>query len=232
MIHRPHLQIKKLSLNENRSFEAITINLNITTKSYLFSTIYRAPYSSKQKVTMLIFLEEFPEHVSSMLRCSKNVIILGDFNTTWNKPEHPDTTSLREIFDMYDLHQHINIQTHQLGNTLDWLISNSPDTIQDITSKDFMSDHNIEWKRPIQSQWGKLHEWLEKQPWCKQQEYTTTELQELQRCYKEGNRQTCPIKNKDQNEKKNKTHGLTGMHKGSKHKEGWPKRDGSNLNTM
>ena len=39
VIHRPHLYIKKLSFNENRSFEAITINLNITTKSYLFSTI-------------------------------------------------------------------------------------------------------------------------------------------------------------------------------------------------
>ena len=180
MICMPHLHIKKLSFNENRSFEALTINLNITTKSYLLSTIYRAPYSSKQQVTMLTFLEEFPEHVSSMLRSSKNVIILGDFNIPWNKPEHPDTTSLKEIFDMYDLHQHINIQTHKLGNTLDWLISNSPDTIQDITSKDFMSDHIIEWKfqinqkvtekkgnyqkRSIQSQGGKLQEGLEKQP--------------------------------------------------------------------
>ena len=150
MIHRAHLNIKKLSFNENRSFEAITINLNITTKSFLLSTIFRAPYSSKQQVTILTFLEEFPEHVSSMLRSSKNVIILGDFNIPWNKPDHPDITSLREILDMYNLHQHINIQTHKLGNTLDWLISNSPDTIHDITGKDFMSDHNIiEWKLQI-----------------------------------------------------------------------------------
>ena len=98
----------------------------------------------------LTFLEGFPEHVSSMLRSSKNVIILGDFNIPWNKPEHSDTITMREILDMYYLHQHINIQTHKLGNTLDWLISNSPDTIQDITSKDFLSDHNIiEWKFQI-----------------------------------------------------------------------------------
>ena len=117
VIHRPHLHIKKLSFNENRSFEAITINLNITTKSYLLSTIYRAPYSLKQPVTMLTFLEEFPEHVSSMLRSSKNVIIIGDFNIPWNTPEHPNTISMTEILDMYDLHQHINIQRHKLGNT-------------------------------------------------------------------------------------------------------------------
>ena len=51
---------------------------------------------------------------------------------------------------MYDLHQHINIQRHKLGNTLDWLISSSPETIQDITSKDFLSDHSIiKWKFQI-----------------------------------------------------------------------------------
>ena len=31
VIYRPHLHIKKLSFNEHTSFEAITINLNITT---------------------------------------------------------------------------------------------------------------------------------------------------------------------------------------------------------
>ena len=41
----------------------------------------------------------------------------------------------------------------------------------------------------------------------------------------------APLKTKTKM-KKNKTHGLTRLHKGSKHKEGWLKRDGSNLNTM
>ena len=142
VIYRSHLHVKKYSFNEHTSFEAI-INLNIITKSYLLSTIYRAPYSSKKPVTMQTFLEEFPDHISSLLRSSKNVIILEDFNIPWNKPEHPDTTSMQEILDMYDLHQHINVQTHKLGNTVNWLISNSPETIQDITSKDFLLDHSI-----------------------------------------------------------------------------------------
>ena len=99
---------------------------------------------------MLTFLDEFLDHISSLFRSSKNIIILGDFNIPWNKSEHPDTTSMQEILDMHGLHQHIHIQTHKLGNTLDWLISNSPDTIQDITNKDFLSDHYIiEWKFQI-----------------------------------------------------------------------------------
>ena len=150
VIYRPHLHIKKLSFKGHTSFEAVTINLNITTKSYLLLTIYRTPYSAKQPITMQTFLEEFPDHISCLLRSSNNVIILGDINIPWNRPDHPDTTSMQEILDMYDLHQHINIQTHKLGNTLNWLISSSPEIIQDITSKDFLSDHSIiEWKFQI-----------------------------------------------------------------------------------
>ena len=112
VIYESHLHVKKLSFNEYTSFEALTVNLDITTKSYLFSAIYRAPYSIKQPVTMLTFLEEFPDHISSLLRSSKNIIILGDFNIPWNKPENPNTTSMQEILDMHDLHQHIYIYTH------------------------------------------------------------------------------------------------------------------------
>ena len=150
VMHKSHLHVKKLSFNEHISSESITINLNITTKSYLFLTICRAPYSAKQPVTMLTFLEEFPVHISSLFRSSRDVIILGDFNISWNKPKHPNTTSMQEILDMYDLHQHINIQTHKHGNTLDWLISNSPETIKDIMNKDLLSHHSIiEWKLQI-----------------------------------------------------------------------------------
>ena len=145
VIYKTHLQVKKLAFNQYTSFKSLTINLNISTISYLFSTIYRTPYSTKQPITMLTFLDEFPDHISNLLRSSRNISILGDFNIPWNISEHPDTTSMQEIMDMHDLKQHI--QMHKLGNTLDWLISNSPNNILDITNKDFLLDHCIiKWK--------------------------------------------------------------------------------------
>ena len=147
VIYKSHLQVKKLSFNQCTSFKSLTINLNISTKSYLFSIIYRTPYSTKQPITMLTFLDEFPDHISNLLRSSRNISILGDFNIPWNISEHPDTTSMQKIMDMCDLKQHIHMQMHKLGNTLDWLISNSPNNILDIANKDFLSDHCIiEWK--------------------------------------------------------------------------------------
>ena len=135
--------MKKLSFNEYTSFKSLTINLNISTKSYLFLTIYRIPYSIKQLITMQTFLDEFLDHISDLLRSSRNISILGDFNIPWNISEHLDTTSMQEIMDMHDLKQYIYLQTHKLGNTLDWLISNSPNNIMNITNNDFLSDHCI-----------------------------------------------------------------------------------------
>ena len=114
---------------------------------FFFSTIYRAPYSTKQPTTMLTFLDEFPDHISTLFRNSRNINIVGDFNIPWNIVDHPDTISMQEVMDMYDLKQHIHTQMHKLGNTLDWLISKNPTSIQDITNKDFLSNHCIiEWE--------------------------------------------------------------------------------------
>ena len=147
VIYKTHLQVKKLSFNEYTSFKSLTMNLNISTKPYLFLTIYRTRYSTKQPITMLTFLDEFPDHILNLFRSSRNISILGDFNISWNISEHLDTTRMQEIMDMHDLKQHIYIQTHKLGNTLNWLISNSSNNILDITNKDFLLDHCIiEWK--------------------------------------------------------------------------------------
>ena len=44
VIYKSHLHVKKLSFKEYTPFEALTVKLDITAKSYFFSTIYRAPY--------------------------------------------------------------------------------------------------------------------------------------------------------------------------------------------
>ena len=76
--------------------------------------------------------------------------ISGDFNIPWNKPDNPDTISMQDILDMHGLNQQIHTQTHKCGNTLHWLISNTANTIQNITNKDYLSDHSlIEWKFQI-----------------------------------------------------------------------------------
>ena len=204
VINKSDLQVKKLSFNEYTSFESLTINLNISTKSYLFLTIYRTPYSTKQPITMLTFLDEFPDHISTLLRSSRNISILGDFNFPWNIAKYPHTTSMQEIMDMHDLKQHIHIQMCKLGNTLDWLISNSPDNILDITNKDFLLGHCInEWKFQVNQKVReqiqtsrrdfskidaeKFNHDLNKNLEIDIEKNTSTKLQQLYGCHKKDN---------------------------------------------
>ena len=100
-IYTSHLHVKKLS------FKAPKVKLDITIESYIFSTIYRAPYSIKQPVTMLTFFNEFSDNIASLFRSSNNIHISGGFDISWNKPENPDTINMQEILDMHDLNQHI-----------------------------------------------------------------------------------------------------------------------------
>ena len=60
----------------------------------------------------MLILEEFPDHITSLLQSSNNILISGDFNIPWNKPENPDTISMQEILDMHNLNQHIHTPTN------------------------------------------------------------------------------------------------------------------------
>ena len=59
---------------------------------------------------MQTFLEEYPDHITSLFRSSNNILISGDLNIPWNKPENPDNISMQDILDMYDLNPHIHRQ--------------------------------------------------------------------------------------------------------------------------
>ena len=118
------------------SLETLTVKMIITTKSYIFATIYTAQYSTRQPKTILTFLEEFPDHISSLLRSSDNILFLGDFNISLNKQENPDTINIQGILDMYEKDQHLHIQTHNLGHTIDQHKTKTTNSVQEIKNKD------------------------------------------------------------------------------------------------
>ena len=95
---------------------------NIESKANLFSLMYRSTSSTKHLMPMRIFLDELPEHITTLLT-ENNPIILGDINIPWNKEDGIDRESLPEIMDLYNLKQYVLFQTQKQGNTLGWIIS-------------------------------------------------------------------------------------------------------------
>ena len=65
-----------------------------------------------------------------------------------------DSESLVEIMSLYNLKQHVDIQTHKQGNTLDWVMSKEDSTtISGINEGDYLSDHcTITWTHKVEKQ--------------------------------------------------------------------------------
>ena len=100
------------------------------------------------------FLDEFSEHITTLLQHKDDPIILGDTNIPWNKEDNIDRESLTAIMGLYNLKQHVHMQTHKQGNTLNWIISKeNSTTISGINKGDYLSDHcAITWTHKVEKQ--------------------------------------------------------------------------------
>ena len=68
-------------------------------------------------MSIRIFLDEFSEHITTLLQQNDDPIILGDINIPWNKEDNIDKESLLEIMDLYNLKQHVLLQTQTRQHT-------------------------------------------------------------------------------------------------------------------
>ena len=73
------------------------MQVNIKSKRNIFSLIYRPPSSTKNKIPIRVFLDEFTEHITTLLQQHDDPIILGDINIPSNRVDNMDRESLVEI---------------------------------------------------------------------------------------------------------------------------------------
>ena len=75
----------------------------------------------------------------------KNLVVLGDFNIAIQDLGNPDSQTYKDTMEALGLTQHIGYATHQLGNTLDHIYTESIDTLEVRHSfiGEFLSDHRL-----------------------------------------------------------------------------------------
>ena len=90
-------------------------------------------------------LDQVSELVQYSLTNHKNLVLLGDFNIAVQDLSNPDNITYRDTMEALGLHQHISIATHQLGNTLDHIYTESINTLGVLHSfqGDYISDHRL-----------------------------------------------------------------------------------------
>ena len=104
---------------------------------------YTTPPLGTTRNTPARFLAQVSELVQYLFTNQKNLVLLGDFNVHINKLDNQDTQSYIDTMEALGLVQHIDQQTHQLGNTLDLIYMESlePLKVYHVFTSTYISDH-------------------------------------------------------------------------------------------
>ena len=121
------------------SFESIVVSLKTSDRQRItLVCIYRILFEP-----MSTFHDEFTEFLSELVVTTGSFIIAGDVNIHCEDKTDSSCKRFYEILTMFNLHQFINVPTHNLGHTLDAVIANSDEVIiSDVNVQDVsLSDH-------------------------------------------------------------------------------------------
>ena len=91
--------------------------------------LYRPPYSHNHPVTTNSFFADLSKYLESVILSTEPLVITGDFNIHVDDIDDPDTERLLELLESIGLHQHVDQLTHELGHTLDLIITRQSNAI-------------------------------------------------------------------------------------------------------
>ena len=132
MIHK-HIKCKTYT-----SFEHTMIRVNITKNTKLILvTIYRLQFKSAAT-----FLKEFRDYLEMLSVMAEDFVLSGDINFHLETNDQ-DVLSLEDLWDTFDLVQHVRSATQRMGHTLDLVLTrkNTPIIRNIIVENVELSDH-------------------------------------------------------------------------------------------
>ena len=102
--------------------------------------IYHPPGNTPTRL-----LDEVSQLVQYYMTNHKNLVMLGDFNVAVQDLNNPDSLAFFDTMEALGQVQHIEKPTHQLGNTLDHIYTESLDQlgVQHTFIGSYISDHRL-----------------------------------------------------------------------------------------
>ena len=134
--------ITKLETTDYVSFEHDIWNIQMGSRAYTIIGLYQPPKRTGAKVNNANFLDQLTDLLSNVVPKHQDIIILGDFNILINDSEDQDAQILQDTFNAFSLKQNVNIPTHNLGHTIDLIIT-SNDYQRKLIPESYISDHTM-----------------------------------------------------------------------------------------
>ena len=112
-------------------------------KPITITGIYHPPYSTRNKITNAMFLDNFTDLTTKLMQDHLNNVFIGNFNLHISKENDVNAAIFNDSIEALGLYQHITFLTHKEGNVLDLVISemNSNINIQTKSQGPFLSDY-------------------------------------------------------------------------------------------
>ena len=104
------------------AFEICEVRLSHNGHTAMFLSVYCPSPSQQNKLTNVMFLEQFSDLLESYVSCDR-LFVVCDLNVHFDKPSDPSTSALNVVFNNLSLHQLVKVPSHRCGHTLDWLIT-------------------------------------------------------------------------------------------------------------
>ena len=123
--HRKEYQARRIDHNHNyTTLEQAGWSIQLGDRIVTVLVIYHPPGNTPTRL-----LDEVSELVQYYMTNHKHLVILGDFNIAVQDLNNPDSLAFYDTMEALGLVQHINTPTHQLGNTLDHIYTESLDQL-------------------------------------------------------------------------------------------------------
>lgn len=105
---------------------------------------YRPPPSKKNRLNVLLFLDEFSSILERLITSSSLLIIVGDFNFHLDDECDRAAARFQDLLEVFNLVQHVQGSTHTSGHTLDLVISrHGEEPVKNVRVTDpVISDHS------------------------------------------------------------------------------------------
>lgn len=106
-----------------------------------FLVVYRPPPSSRNRFRTADFLQELDDLTAEISRLSGRVL-LRDFNIHVDMPSKSEVAQFLSIIESANLSQHVHDATHNMGHTLDLVMTRNEGNLQGQSSTDINSIHD------------------------------------------------------------------------------------------
>ncbi len=142
-LQKNHIQLRKQIQPTVTSMEIMETTINLNSRKITCITIYRPESSNIHKNTMSTFFSEFENLLTHYILTKDELIITGDFNFHMNKLDRTNVKLMNELFDTFDLIQHVTKPTHNCANTLDLIITKKTTKLFVHKVDEMLSDHHV-----------------------------------------------------------------------------------------